>query len=104
MDVTEVFRLIDMNNRGVISQAALAQALLSTSLLEEAQCRELAAEPEQNGQPLDEAAFHRALSSAVQAAGRAQLESTHSCFHSYYWLYQVPWTLPTFVAGTHRAR
>ena len=74
-EVHGVFQLIDHQRRGTISEAALAQALLSTSLLDDTQCRARAAEIGRDGTPLDLAAFRTALQSAVETASQAQLET-----------------------------
>lgn len=70
-----VFQLIDHQRRGVISEAALAQALLSTSLLDDAQCRSHAAEAGRDGRPLDLKAFRDALQYAVDTAARTQAQN-----------------------------
>ena len=74
-EVRGVFQLIDHQRRGSISEAALAQALLSTSLLDDTQCRAQAAEAARDGRPIDLAAFRQALQDSVDFAARAQLES-----------------------------
>jgi len=70
--VAEVYRLIDTEVTGAISQAALAQALLSSKLVEETAARTIAAEGSSSGQKIDPAAFHKALLQALDDKKRAE--------------------------------
>jgi hypothetical protein len=74
-EVHGVFQLIDHQRRGTISEAALAQALLSTSLLDDAQCRAKAAEAGRDGRPVDLVSFRAALQDAVDTAARSQAQA-----------------------------
>ena len=71
-----VFQLIDHQRRGTVTEAALAQALLSTSLVDDKQARGRAAEAARDGRPLDLAAFRDALEQVVEMAQRKHLESS----------------------------
>lgn len=75
-DVQGVFALIDHQRKGSVSEAALAQALLSTSLLDEAGSRASAAQASAEGKPLDAAVFKQCLQDAVQDTTRGRLESS----------------------------
>ena len=75
-DVHGVFQLIDHQRRGELTEAALAQALLSTSLLDEAQSRAMAARAVSDGKPLDVGVFRDCLQEAVNMTARAFLESS----------------------------
>ena len=77
-EVQGVFNLIDAKRYGHISEAALAQALLSTSLMDEAQARTKAADAVRDGRQVDVAAFRAALQDAVDGAQRQALSATGS--------------------------
>ena len=71
-----VFQLIDTQRSGRISEAALAQALLSTSLLDEAQSRVAAAEAVRDGRVVDVAAFGEAIRQVVEDAKTNAMEGS----------------------------
>ena len=75
-DVQGVFSLIDHHRKGSISEPALAQALLSTSLLDEAGSRARAAQASAGGKPLDAAAFKVCLVDAIVDKTRSGLQSS----------------------------
>uniref|UniRef100_A0A7S2GZT4 EF-hand domain-containing protein n=1 Tax=Haptolina brevifila TaxID=156173 RepID=A0A7S2GZT4_9EUKA len=77
-EVEMVFNLIDAKHYGHISEAALAQALLSTSLVDEGQARTKAADAVRDGRQVDVKVFRAALEEAVEEAQRALLEGTSS--------------------------
>jgi len=77
-EVEMVFNLIDAKHYGHISEAALAQALLSTSLVDETQARSNAADAVRDGRQIDVAAFRAALQECVDEAQRQLMEGTSS--------------------------
>merc|ERR1719231_1156548 len=77
-EVEMVFNHIDAKHYGHISEAALAQALLSTSLVDETQARAKAADAVRDGRQIDVNAFRAALQECVDEAQRALLEGTSS--------------------------
>lgn len=70
-----VFRLIDSQRKGAISEAALAQALLSTMMVDEMQARAMAADAVKEGREVDLHAFGNAMRAAVDRAKANSLAS-----------------------------
>ena len=71
----QVFKLIDHQSNGAISEAALAQALLQTALFDEHQARATAAEAARDGRKVDRGVFLSTLQQAVEDHKRAQSEA-----------------------------
>lgn len=69
-ELAEVFSLIDFERNGVISQPALAQALLGSALLDEEQAREAAACAAAERELLDVETFRACLVQAVQKSAK----------------------------------
>jgi len=75
-ELQQVFQLIDNTRRGTISEAALAQALLSTMMVDETQARALAANAVKEGRSVDINAFAACIHEAVERAKANALAST----------------------------
>ena len=72
-EAAEVFALIDYERNGVISQAALAQALLGSALLDETGARDASAAAAAQHNCLDVDAFRACLAEAVQKANASSM-------------------------------
>ena len=71
-----VFSLIDSNHQGFISEAALAQALLSTMMVDEAIARDMAARAAADGRKIDIDAFSSSIQEVLEHARSASLASS----------------------------
>jgi len=75
-ELSGVFSLIDSQRKGQISEAALAQALLSTMMVDETAARAMASDAVKEGRPVDIAAFGAAMRACVDRAKASSLASS----------------------------